>query len=76
MAHVANVHFSQCRATSMIKARDCCIRAFVLRWALLRPSDGSNLLSRPTKGSKGQRHRRRRRRHCSTVATDTTPTDA
>ena len=41
MAHVPNVHFSQCRATSMIKARDYCISASVLRWALLRRSDGS-----------------------------------
>jgi hypothetical protein len=32
-------------------------------------------LSRPIKGSNGQRHRRCRR-HCSTIATDTTPTDA
>jgi hypothetical protein len=57
MERVANVQFSQWRATSMIKAWDNCIRAFVLRWALLRRSYGSNLLSRPTKGSKGQRHR-------------------
>ena len=78
MAHVANVHLSQRRATSMIRERGYCIRASVLRWALLRRSDGSYLLSRPTRGSKGRRHRHRhcRRRHGSTVATDTTPTDA
>jgi len=54
MAHVTNVHFSQWRASSMITARDYCISTSVLRLALLQRSDGSYLLSRPTKGSKGR----------------------
>jgi hypothetical protein len=76
MAHVASVRLSRWRATNMIKAWDYGISAFVLRWALLRRSDGSNILSSPTKVSIGQRHHRRRRRHCSTITTDTTPTEA